>query len=175
MKERFKKINSRFKKRKTEKRKNKNIKKQLTFYFLLLSIIPILVIGIVNYQFQKIDIRKNLKAVNIQIVHSISDQVQNYLFDAASSVESMNKMYDFSKMNPMKAQVILDSTARDYSNLKQIDIYDLEGNFLISSEKDRENSTIDDATVFDRIKDGKRYVSGTYQEENIPIAILYTP
>src|SRR5699024_4867742 len=108
---------------------NKSIKKQLTIYFLLLSIIPLLVIGLVNYQLQKKDIRENLKAVNIQLVHSVSDQVQNYLFDAASSVEGVNKMYDFSQMNPMKAQVILISTAKDYSNLKQIDVYDLEGNF----------------------------------------------
>jgi len=153
--------------------KNKKIKKQLITCFLFLSVIPVLVMGIINYKIQEKDNRKNLKPVNIQLVHSVSDQVQNYLFKSASSVESLSRIYDFSKIDPGKAQVILSSTAQDYPNLKQIDIYNLEGKPQFSSEKGGKNSAIDNK-IFDRIKDDERFVSDTYEEEDVPIAVLYT-
>lgn len=176
----FKKI--KFKKPKLEKGNksvrnisDKKIQNQLIAIFLLISIIPILLTGYLNYKFSSTDIKNNIKTSNLHLTYALSAQVDEFMTNTMKIIENMTKTQDFYNMDKVKGEIILSSTTKDVSHILSIHLFENNGEPYISTIGVGKLKNSKDEEWFKRAEKGENYVSDSYMEGKLPVVVISMP
>ncbi|WP_165442853.1 methyl-accepting chemotaxis protein [Senegalia massiliensis] len=157
----FKKI----KKNKKKGIKTKNsIKNQLITMVLLLSLIPIIIIGVVNYNFEKKNMIEMSKGSNLTIAKSIANQANYMVLNSFSAIETLSNSNDFSNMEERDANSLLKSVRDEISSIEDIYVIDMDGNAIAGTKET--TSTLANELYFVMSKKGSEYVTNSFIDNN---------
>ncbi|MGF7059814.1 methyl-accepting chemotaxis protein [Brassicibacter mesophilus] len=172
-----KKLNLSFKKNASTKKLNvqSRIKNQIAIIVLLLTIIPILFTGFLNFYFEGKQSSDHIKEMNLNMAKSIAKQVDMYIDGSFDVLQSLSTTHDFTNMDIQKARTILISTTTNLEYINSIQIYDTKGNQLISTKNMRAGINARSEEWFTKASKGEKYVSDSYMDDRIPAVIVSMP
>lgn len=153
-----------------------SIKNQLVAIILILSIIPILIVGALNYYISSKDLKDNIKLSNLHLAQSLSEQVDSFISNTFDILGSITSTQDFFGIDKVQGEIILSSITKDVNYILSIYIYDMEGNPCVSSSgTSKLNKDIKGEEWFKKASIGDRYVSDSYIEQRVPVVVLSMP
>jgi len=159
----------------SEFKMKRKISTQVARTVLILAILPLLFVGITNYFTETSESLKSIEESNLSIAKSISSRVEaqiNGLFDVLKSLYLTN---DFFYLETSKSRGILTKIAYEYENVNSIQIYDAEGNQILSSKNMKTDINVKSEEWFIRTLQEERYVSDSHIEDMIPEIIISMP
>ena len=151
------------------------IKNQLIGILLLLSIIPAILIGYLNYVYSNKDIKGNIKDSNLHLTHALSTQVDDFVNNTGNLIDNLVKTQDFYNKDKTQGEIILSSTTKDVGHVLSIHLFDKSGEPFISSIGVNKLSNVKEEEWFKRAESGERYVSDSYMEGRLPVVVLSMP
>lgn len=153
-----------------------SIKNQLIAIILILSVIPILIVGALNYYISSRDIKDNIKLSNLHLAQSLSDQVDSFISNAFDILGSVTSAQDFFDIDKMQGEIILSSITKDVNYILNIQIFDAEGNLCVSSAgTSKLNKDVKEEEWFKKASKGDKYVSDSSIEQRVPVVVLSMP
>ncbi|WP_352418320.1 methyl-accepting chemotaxis protein [Proteiniborus sp.] len=159
----------------TDFKMRRKIGNQIAKVVLILAILPMLLIGIMNYFTETEKNTRSIEESNLNIAKSISSQVDaqiNGLFDVLKSLYLTN---DFFYLEENKSRAILTKITYEYDSINSIQVYDAEGNQIISSKNMKTDISVEKEEWFQKTLAEDRYVSDSHIEEMIPEIIISMP
>lgn len=163
---------SKIKNKKKELKLNKKIGRQITIGVLILAILPLIFTGVMNFITERDRNTENIKEQNLSIAKSISNQVEaefNGLFDI---LKTLHLNYDFFNLDPNRGRGVLTKISFEFDNINSIQIYDLEGNQILSSKTMEAGINVSENDWFQKTLEEGRYVSDSYVEDLTPEIII---
>lgn len=151
------------------------IKNQLIVMLLLLSIIPIILIGYLNYIYSNKDIKGNIKESNLHLTHALSSQVDDFVSNTGNLIDNLIKNQDFYNMSKTQGEIILSSTTKDIGHVLSIHLFENNGEPFISSIGVNKLSNVSEEEWFKKAQSEERYVSDSYMEGRLPVVVLSMP
>jgi len=158
----FKFIKSKNKKDSTFKTKYK-IKNQLITMVLILALIPMIVVGIINYNFEKSGRIEMIKDSNLTIAKSIANQANYMITNSFSSLETLAIANNFSEMETQEATTTLMKVRDELEAVEDIYVIDNTGNVLVGTKTMTES--LANELYFVKAKGGNRYVSNSFIDD----------
>lgn len=145
-------------------KKSNNIKNQLIAMVLILSLIPIIIIGLINYNFEKKNMIEMSKESNLTIAKSIAQQANSMVLSSFNAIETISKSNDFTQMETRDANSLLKSIRDEISSIDDIYILDMNGNAIVST-KDT-TKTLANELYFVMSKKGGEYITNSFIDNN---------
>lgn len=153
-----------------------SIKNQLVAIILILSIVPILAVGVLNYYTSSKDIKDNIKLSNLQLAQSLSDQVDSFISSTFDILGSVTSAQDFSSIDKVQGEIILSSITKDINHILSIQVFDMEGNPCVSSAgTSKLGKDVKEEEWFKKASEGDKYVSDSGIEQRVPVVVLSMP
>lgn len=145
--------------------KTKNsIKNQLIAMVLLLALIPIIIIGVINYSFEKKNMIKMTKGSNLTIAKSISNQANYMVLNSFNAIETLAMSNDFSEMEERDANSLLKNVRDEIPAIDDIYVIDMDGNAIAGTKES--TKTLANELYFVMSKGGAEYVTNSFIDNN---------
>lgn len=154
---------------------NGKIKHQLIRILLLISIIPIILTGYLNYIYGSKEIKNNITDSNLHLTISLSSQVDDLVKSTGNMIYNLVKTQDFYNMNKSQGEVILSSITKEVGNILSIHLFESNGEPYISTIGVNKLSNAGEEEWFKKALDGERYVSDSHMEGRLPVVVLSIP
>lgn len=154
---------------------NSKIKNQLIRILLLISIIPIILIGYLNYIYGCKETKNNIMDSNLHLAISLSSQVDDFVKNTGNMIDNLLKTQDFYNMSKTQGEVILSSITKDTGHVLSIHLFESDGEPYISTIGINKLSNAMEEEWFKKALKGERYVSDSYMEGRLPVVVLSIP
>ncbi|MBS4535765.1 methyl-accepting chemotaxis protein [Clostridium sp. D2Q-14] len=139
------------------------IRNQLIGIVLVLALIPMLIVGIINYRFEKTNMMDMVKESNLTIAKSISNQVNYMITNSFSAVEALSLSNDFTEMEKQDIANKIRRVRDENEAIEDIYVIDTEGDLIQGTKEMSQN--LSNELYFVKAKSGERYVSDSFIDE----------
>ncbi|WP_069650346.1 methyl-accepting chemotaxis protein [Caloranaerobacter ferrireducens] len=145
-------------------RKHK-IKNQIMAIVLILTIIPIISVGLINYYFQTKNVEKTIESTNLTIAKSLAKQVDIFVLSSFDILDTLTATHDFINMSQFDCSTVLNSTVNKIDQIQMLYIYDMKGNEVISTSNKKDRKNVSKEEWFKKALKGEKAVSDSYIDE----------
>lgn len=145
-------------------RKHK-IKNQIMAIVLILTIIPIISVGLINYYFQTKSVEESIESTNLTIAKSLAKQVDIFVLSSFDILDTLTATHDFINMSEFESLSVLNSTANKIDQIQMIYIYDMNGNEILSTANKKDKKNVSKEEWFKKALKGEKAVSDSYVDE----------
>ncbi|MTI46781.1 methyl-accepting chemotaxis protein [Sporosalibacterium faouarense] len=155
--------------------KSKKIKNQFTAIVLILTILPIIAIGFINYNVQANDAEENIIASNETIAKSLSGQVELFIENSFEVLKTLANTHDFINMEGRELQRVLTNTVINVEDIQTLYVLDVEGNELFSTRGSSVKENLSDREWFIEGMKEEQYISHSDLYANLPGVMITIP
>ncbi len=153
----------------------RKIRNQITVIVLILAIIPILIIGLINYYTQKEDIENHTIASNEIIANSLSKQIDFFIQNSFHILNTLAATHDFINMNEQEASTNLADIVLEVEQIQTLYVIDLEGNEIASTKGNSLNENFSDEEWFINGVNKEKYISDSDIYNMLPGVMITVP
>ncbi|KGG81220.1 hypothetical protein Y919_01555 [Caloranaerobacter azorensis H53214] len=157
-----------FKRTKKDKKKTlrkHRIKNQIMAIVLILTIIPIISVGLINYYFQTKNVEKSIESTNLTIAKSLARQVDIFILSSFNVLDTLTAAHDFMNMSEFDCSTVLNSTVTKIDQIQMLYIYDMQGNEIASTANTKNKRNASKEEWFKKALNGERAISDSYIDE----------
>ncbi|WP_427338086.1 methyl-accepting chemotaxis protein [Caloranaerobacter sp. DY30410] len=165
LKEKSKLLFKRVKKGKKKTSRKHRIKNQIMAIVLILTIIPIVSVGLINYYSQTKSIEKSIESTNLTIAKSLAKQVDIFILSSFDILDTLTATHDFMNMSEFDCSTVLNSTVTKIDQIQMLYIYDMQGNEIISTANRKDKKNVSKEEWFKKALNGERAISDSYIDE----------
>lgn len=151
-----------------KKHKNEN-KKRFTSTFLILSLVPLLIIGIIAYRNGKEAIIHNLGSSFQQIAHGVAEKIDRHLYEIYRDVKAWSEL-------ELMQEVVTDDTdgkitsslirlKKEYTYFTSINVFNTKGIIVASSNPELIGKSILQKGFNKVVKTGKSYLEDVHYDK----------
>ncbi|EOD00398.1 methyl-accepting chemotaxis protein [Caldisalinibacter kiritimatiensis] len=157
-------------KKKSKKRTSKNIftrsmRNQIMAVVLILTILPIISIGIINYYVDNRDLQQNVEKSNIAIAKSLASQIDIFITKSFDTLETLSTSINMDNMSEFEIGNIMMTAINNVDQLKVLYIFDNNGNEIVSTRHKKDKLNVSDQQWFLKASKGENAVSDSYIDD----------
>ena len=146
------------------------MKNQIMVAALILATLPMVLLGTINYYFESREIQNNIENSNIAIAKSLASQTDMLVNKSFDVLQTLYTSVDFNNVSKVSATNALVRTTNDVEQLKELYIFDNNGNEILSTRNKAEKINVKNQDWFKVAKEGHEGVSGWYKENGDKLA-----
>ena len=146
------------------KTKNK-IRNQLIIIVLILTIIPMLAVGFINYYFEKENLTNMIKESNLTVAESIAKQSSYLISNSFNAIETLSLSNNFTEMDKQESLSLIRKVRDEIEQIEDIYIIDENGNQVVGTKTLSNNMSLENQTYFVKALKGEKYISNSYIDE----------
>lgn len=149
---------------------NRKMKNQIMIVVIILTIVPIITIGSVNYYFETKNTEESLKSSNLLIAKSLATQVDIMITKSFNILETLSKTNDFESMSEFDAVTVLNSAKNSVEQIKMLYYFDLNGKEVYSTRYAQEKMDVSEEEWFKKASEGEKAVSNSFIDDTAKLA-----
>ncbi|WP_425446290.1 methyl-accepting chemotaxis protein [Dethiothermospora halolimnae] len=151
------------------------IRTQLISIILIMTLIPIIAIGIINYNFQAKDMEKNIKETNLTLAKSLSEQIDIFMNSSYSTLQSIASSQDLMELEPSEGSMLLTNAVMDIKNILGVYVFDNSGREIYSSTGSVVKMDISDKAWFNELNEKEKVSSDAFLDGDMPGVMIAIP
>jgi methyl-accepting chemotaxis protein len=149
---------------------NRSMKYQIMAIVLLLTILPVVTIGMINYYFDYKNIENNVKESNIAMAESLAYQVDIFISKSFDILETLSTAVDFNSISEFEASSTMMNIVTNVDQIKVLYIFDNKGKEIASTRNRMDKLDVSNDEWFKKAAKGENAVSDSYIDDSDRIA-----
>ena len=158
--------------------KKLNLRHKFIITMVLLSILPILIYGIVDYRRTREDIIDRVTEQNNQSTNNLAERVENFLDERVDNLKTLRNTTEIQSMDPEEHSRIFDEYLSAYPYFGRVYVTDTEGIMIsLNQEHDAIGTSMADRPWFEPAIEGNINITNSFISDatNEPIVTISMP